>query len=658
MGEYVWVPNASQIESANVTRLMRSCGFTVDSSDLAATQACVRAFIRKTQRDVVWFWERALADMGLVWERPYDQVLDVSKGHAFADWFVGGRTNIVSNCVDRHEKSALSEQTALISEAEDGTAHRYTYSELAQRVGALAAQLGELGVGVGDRVACYMPMVGEVVIALLATQKIGAIFVPIFSGFAPPAVRERLEDTGVKVVFTADTAMRRGKPFALKAQLDAAVDGLECVTAVVVLKRGIDGTTCPMQDGRDHVLREALRSGETAPDTVAMPAMGPALMLFTSGTTGKPKATVHTHAGCLAQMGKELCYNFDLRQEDVFFWVSDIGWMMGAWEIIGCLMHGACLVVFEGAPNYPDDARLWQAVERHEVTVLGISPTTVRMLMRGGDDAVEAHPMPSLRMLGSTGEPWDPESYDWYFEKVGRKRCPVINISGGTDIVGCFLAPLPIIPIKRASLQSPGLGMDVDVFDEQGNSIVGEVGYLVCKQPAPSMTRGLWNNEAQYLATYWSTFPEIWNHGDWAMVDQEGDWFVFGRADDTMKIAGRRVGPGEIESALIGHDAVSEAAAVGVSDELKGTDVVCFVVLHPGVSESEALRKELSDAVVAALGKVDKPSAVRFVDDLPKNRSGKILRRLISKHYQGQGQAGDAAHAANPEALAAVSASR
>jgi acetyl-CoA synthetase len=342
----------------------------------------------------------------------------------------------------------------------------------------------------------------------------------------------------------------------------------------------------------------------------------------------------------------------------VFFWFSDIGWMMGPWEIIGCYMHGGTIVVFEGAPDYPAADRVWQSVERHGVTMLGMSPTAIRMLMRAGDDFVTRHPMPSLRMLGSTGEPWDTDSYLWYFHNVGKGRCPVINISGGTDIVGCFLAPLPILPLRAATLQSPGLGMAVDVFDEQGRSLRGEVGYLVCKQPAPSMTRSLWKNDEKYLETYWSKFPGVWNHGDWALCDEDGYWYLLGRADDTLKIAGRLVGPGEIEAALIEHEAVSEAAAVGVPDPIKGTDVVCFVVLHKHARESEALRQELVQCVVRALGKVDKPKAVYFVDDLPKTRSAKILRRLIQRRFLGERELGDLSGVGNPDALDAIARAR
>jgi acetyl-CoA synthetase len=653
MSEPIWKPSAERIANANVTRLMRKLGFTVDPNDAAAVAAQARDFVRRSTENIEWFWQAALADMGVRWQRPYDRLLDTSRGNAWADWFIGGQLNIVDNCVDRHAETRGA-ATALIAETEDGQVRRYSYAELAEHVGKLAAVLQDLGVEPGDRVACYMPMVAEVVFAMLATQKIGAVFMPIFSGYAPPAVRERLADAEVKVLFTTDGSMRRGAPFSLKTQADAAIAGLDHVSAVLVVRRIGEGVQCPMQAPRDRFYDEAMSSQTRIAQTAKTDALHPALMLFTSGTTGKPKGTVHTHGGCLATMGKELLYNFDLRSDDVFFWFSDIGWMMGPWQLIGCFMHGAAVVIFEGAPNYPEADRVWRLVEKHKVTTLGISPTAIRLLMRAGEQWVEGLSMPTLHTLGSTGEPWDPESYRWYFEKVGKGRCPVINISGGTDIVGCFLAPLPIMPLRETSLQSVGLGMDVDVFDEDGKSIRGEVGYLVCKQPAPSMTRGLWKADDKYLDTYWSRFPNIWNHGDWALVDDNGDWFLFGRADDTMKIAGRRVGPGEIEAALIEHPAVSEAAAVGVPDELKGTDVVCFVVLHRGFEESAELREALAQTVVAALGKVDRPRAVRFVDDLPKTRSAKILRRLIQRRYLGEPELGDMSSVANPEALDAI----
>jgi acetyl-CoA synthetase len=668
MAEFIWKPSPEVIEQANVTRLMRRLGLEVDARKLEQVAAKTRDFVRRTREDPAGFWDAALRDMELAWFTPYDTTLDAAKGNAWADWFIGGKTNIALNCVDLHSQGGAAARTALIAETEDGSVREFTFGELAAQVGRVANALKECGVGKGDTVACYMPMVAEVVFAMLATQKIGAIFIPIFSGYAPPAVRERLEDAQVKVLFTADGSMRRGKPFSLKEQADKAVEGLKCVRKVIVLERltgeqfhnpqnpkpKTQNPTTPMTPGRDVFWREIVDANKPDCETEPMASMAPALMLYTSGTTGKPKGTVHTHAGCLAQMGKELHYNFDVKPGDRFWWFSDIGWMMGPWEIIGCLQHGVTLIVFEGAPDYPQPDRVWSMVERHNATHLGISPTAIRLLMRAGDQWAERHPMPSLRILGSTGEPWDPDSYQWYFDKVGKGRLPIINISGGTDIVGCFLAPLPVVPLKACSLQMPGLGMDVDVFNEEGRPVVDEVGYLVCKKPAPSMTRSLWKNDEKYLETYWSRFPEVWNHGDWAKVDRDGYWFLYGRADDTMKIAGRRVGPGEIEAALIEHEAVSEAAAIGVPDELKGTEVVCFVVLHPGHKRTEELRAELVQTVVNALGKVDRPKAVLFADDLPKTRSAKILRRLIQKKYLGETDLGDLSSVANPEALEAI----
>lgn len=691
MPDYIWKPTSEIIEKANVTRLMRKLGYVVaaDKPEKVADEA--RSFIKRTQKHTEWFWQEALQDLGIEWTKPYSKILDKSKGNAWADWFIGGETNIALNCVDKWIRDSSSEvrdsktkletrssnlgsSTALISETEDGQVRSFTFAQLNENVCRVANALKECGVKRGDTVACYMPMVAEVVFAMLATQKIGAIFIPIFSGYAPPAVRERLEDAQVKVLFTADGSMRRGQPFSIKEAADAAVAGLACVERVIVYERlrgqksevraqkkdNSELPPCPMTPKHDLWWSDIVGSQKPVCATESMPALAPALMIYTSGTTGKPKGTVHTHAGCLAQMSKELGYNFDVKAGDVFWWFSDIGWMMGPWEIIGCFAHGVTLVVFEGAPNFPNPDRVWDMVERHKVTHLGISPTAVRMLIRSGNEWADKHAMPTLRVLGSTGEPWDPESYMWYFEHVGKKRCPVINISGGTDIVGCFLAPLIIMPLKAASLQSPGLGMDIDVLNEDGKPVLDEVGYLVCKQPAPSMTRSLWKNDAKYLETYWSKFPEIWNHGDWAKVDKEGDWFLFGRADDTLKIAGRRVGPGEIEAALIAHEAVSEAAAIGVPDELKGQDVVCFVVLHKarGYKETEDLRKQLIQQVVNALGKVDRPKNVMFVDDLPKTRSAKILRRLIQKRFLGETNLGDLSSVANPDALEAVAKAR
>ena len=645
----IWSPSSNVIESSQIARWMEVLGRPLNTQQ---PEVAVSQLIEWSQNEPEAFWDALLKDLGVVWSTPYEKVLDLSRGPEWADWFVGGRTNLALNCVDL-PATETPDRLALVGEEEDGTVRRWTFAEVADEVDRWAAALRHRGIQPGDRVGCLMPMVAEVAIAMLATMKVGAVFIPIFSGYAAPSVRERLEDAGAKCLFTADLGYRRGTAFDLKSHADEAVEGLKDLETVFVLQRG-DGSAS-MQSKRDVWWHEIPVSDEGDTSTQMMGALDPCLMIYTSGTTGKPKGTIHTHAGCMAQMGKELRFNFDVgRDDDLFWWFTDIGWMMGPWEIIGCWLNRTPFLVCEGAPDYPGPDRLWEMIDRHKVSHLGISPTAIRLLMRSGLDPLKDKSLASLRILGSTGEPWDPESYRWFHENVGRSRLPIINISGGTDIVGCFLAPLPVLPITETSLQSPGLGMNIDVFNDAGESVEEEVGYLVCKSPAPSMTRSLWKADEKYIETYWSRFPGVWNHGDWARRDRDGQWYLFGRADDTLNIAGRRVGPGEVESALIDHDAVSEAAAIGVPDDLKGTELVCFVVLHSGQEETDDLRNQLKAQVVEALGKVDRPRSIFFVDDLPKTRSAKIVRRLIRARHLGEKDLGDLTSVANPEALEGI----
>jgi acetyl-CoA synthetase len=386
----------------------------------------------------------------------------------------------------------------------------------------------------------------------------------------------------------------------------------------------------------------------------------PCLILFTSGTTGRPKGTVHTHAGCLAQMGKEIRYAFDARPGEPFFWVTDIGWMMGPWELIGCLLYRTPVVLLDGAPDYPRADRLWEICARLGVVTLGCSPTVIRLLMRESENLPRRmHDLSKLRVLGSTGEVWDEASYLWYFENVGGRACPIMNISGGTEIVGCHLQPYPLDALKPCSLGGPALGMDVDVFTDDGRPAPrGTMGHLVCKQPAPSMTKSFLHDDARYLETYFSRFRGVWYHGDWAKVDEDGQWFLFGRTDDTFKVAGKRVGPGEIEGALTSHPMVSEAAVIGVPDEIKGTALVCFVVLKSATEarpELPHLESELITHVAHRLGKPLAPKHVFMVSALPKTRSGKIVRGTMTRAFLGQ-PLGDLSSIENPQALDAIAA--
>jgi acetyl-CoA synthetase len=383
----------------------------------------------------------------------------------------------------------------------------------------------------------------------------------------------------------------------------------------------------------------------------------PLFIAYTSGTTGRPKGSVHVHAGWLAKVAEEGAFQTDCTPEDTLFWFTDMGWIMGPWEVTAALGNGATLALYEGAPDWPDVDRLWAFLERHRVTILGISPTLVRALLPHGDEPVRKHDLSALRILGSTGEPWNLAPWQWYFEVVGGGRCPVINISGGTEVGACFLSPHPVEPLKPMSLGGPSLGMAVDVYDDEGKPVRDAVGELVCTRPWPGMTRGLYRDPDRYIETYWSRWPDVWVHGDWASVDADGDWFLHGRSDDTIKVAGKRLGPAEVESVLVGHGAVQEAAAVGIPDEVKGESLWVYVVLRAGVEESDVLRAELAGVVADTLGKSFKPSVVHFTDALPKTRNAKVLRRAVRAVATGK-DPGDLSSLEDPATIEAVRAAR
>lgn len=601
----------------------------------------------RSVEDIAWFWDAVMKDLGILWDRPYQSVYDSSNGIAFTRWFIGGGLNIVRNCLDRHAIDH-PEALACIWEGEEGTVRTTTFGDLFLQVNRLANGLVSLGIQKGDTIGMYMPMTLEMVTAFYATLKVGAIVIPIFSGFAPAAVATRLQHAEAKLLFTADGFLRRGNRIEMKKAADQAVKKIPSLVHTIIVKRL--GNSVPWKEGRDVWYHALVETQGDSFSTVSMESEDYCMILYTSGTTGTPKGTVHTHAGALAQIGKELAYNFDVKPDDRFFWLTDIGWMMGPWMIIGVHLLGGSILIFEGAPNYPRPDRLWEMATRHRITHFGISPTAIRVLRRQGEEWVNQYDLSTLRILGSTGEPWDQESYLWFFEKVGGGRIPIMNVSGGTEIVGCFLAPLPIRPLKACTLQGPGLGMDVDVFDDDGHPVRGKMGHLVCKQPAPSMTRGFWKDRERYVQTYWSRWENIWFHGDWASVDEDGYWSLHGRSDDTMKVSGRRTGPAEIEAALMEHPAVSEAAAIGIPDSITGEAVICFVVLKSGVSHDKGLDDVLKDEVAQHLGKPLRPKDIYIVSDLPKTRSAKIVRRVIKAKYLGT-NLGDLSSIDNPAAI-------
>ncbi len=636
-GSFVWQPSASQFETSNVARFMKRHGIA-DYAELIA----------RSTNDIEWFWSAVVGDLGIEFFEPYEKVLEDSRGIAWSRWFVGGRLNLAHNCVDRHAASPRRDHAALLWEGEDGSVRRLSYAELRDETCRLGHALHRLGIKRGDRVGIFLPMIPEAAVALLACARIGAIAIPIFSGFGAQAVATRLNDGEAKVLLTADGFLRKGHRIPMKAVADEAATLSPSLRHVVVFRRL--GGEVPWNEAFDLDWSEVTARESSEQPVESMDSEDPFLIAYTSGTTGKPKGAVHVHGGFLVKIAQEVAYQVDMKVDDVLYWFTDMGWIMGPWEVVGGLAAGGTVFQYEGAPDVPGPDRIWDLVERHRVSILGVSPTLIRSLMRHGEAPVARHDLSRLRILASTGEPWNPDPWLWYFQNVGGGRCPVINFSGGTEAGACFLSALPITPLKPCTLVGPALGMAVDVVDPHGKSLRGGVGELICRKPWPGMTRGLWNDPERYLQTYWSRFPDVWTHGDWASIDEDGLWYLHGRSDDTLNVAGKRIGPAEVESVLVGHPGVGEAAAIGVPHELKGEAIWCFVVLRPDATPGEPLKAELRRRVSEALGKSFLPEEIRFVNDLPKTRSAKILRRAIRARVLGE-DPGDLTSLENPAAL-------
>jgi len=634
-----WAPTPGQRERANVSRLMRR--FRIGS--LAELHA-------RSVKEPSWFWAAVVEDLGIDFFRSWAQVADLSGGPEWSRWFTGGLVNVADNCVHRHARGDRAFQPSVIWEGEDGAVRQLTYRELSDAVSRLAGALGALGVRQGDRVGLYLPMLPEAVITFFACATAGIVTVPIFSGFGAEAVATRLRDSGARLLVTADGFLRRGKAHLMKDVADAAASAAQVEKTLVVRRLG---GPAPWNRDRDTWFHDAVTSA-TPMAAVPLDPETPLLIVYTSGTTGRPKGVVHVHGGFLVKVAEEFAYQLDVHPGDRLHWVSDMGWIVGPWQAtaVGCL--GATLVLHEGAPDYPAPDRLWRLVDRHGISCLGLSPTLIRSLRAHGDLFLDGHDRSPLRVLATTGEPIDFPSYRWLSDVVGDRRLPVINVSGGTEVGACFLSPHPVEPLKPTSLQGPALGMDMDVWGDDGKPVPhGEVGHLVCKQPWPSMTRGFWNDRDRYLQTYWRRWPGIWFHGDWARRDTDGHWYVLGRSDDTLNVAGKRLGPAEVESVLAAHPAVAESAAVAAPDPLKGQAIWCYCVLHAGVTVGEALRQELSDLIAASLGAPFRPGKVWFVAALPKTRSAKVLRRVIQA-VAGRRDPGDLSSLEDPASVDAI----
>jgi acetyl-CoA synthetase len=616
---FIWQPSPELIDRANLTRLQRKLG-APDYHELH------RISVEEPDR----FWPAVIDDLGIEFSRRWDTVVDSSRGPEWSTWFVGGRVNLARVCVHRW----AGEEEALVGLYEDGARESLTWSEMSRQVTQLAEYLVELGVGEGDRVALYMPMCPAVAVASHACAHIGAVQVPIFSGFAAPAIASRLEDSQAKVVICADWSLRRGK----RIEMTEALIGAGSFAVEFVIEWNRETRTWP-----DQVTRQP---GVLPPLEVDSEA--PYLLAYTSGTTGRPKGALHVQGSFLVSIAREVAYQTDVKRGDRIHFATDMGWIMGPWTIVGGGAAGATIVFAEGAPDWPDD-RLWRLVESEQVTMLGLSPTLVRALIPKGEPRAN---LSSLRTFCTTGEPWNPDPYRWLFDRVGGARVPIVNISGGTEVGACFLTTVLTEPIKPVALGFAALGLEMAVVDQIGQNVrTGQVGELVCRRPWPGMTRGIWGDDERYLEAYWRRFPGVWTHGDWASVDEDGYWYLHGRSDDTLNIAGKRIGPAELESAAMASGIVMEAAAIGVPHAVKGEVAWIFCVPKPGEKQQD---DTVADAVSAALGKAFKPNRIVWVDALPKTRSAKIVRRAVRARVLGK-DPGDLSSLENPESLDEIS---
>jgi len=633
-----WVPSQKYMESTRIYNWMKKLGF----SDY-------EKFLDASVNDTEWYWGEVEKELGIEWISPYEQVLDLSKGMKHPNWYTKGKLNIIHSIIDRWAKdSSTSRQLALIWEGEDGEVKKYTYSELNDWINRVAQGFRNHGIKKGDRIAIYMPMIPETAVAILAAVKIGAIFTPAFSGYGSDPLSIRLNASQAKMIITADGFLRKGKEIKMKEEVARAVTASSSIEKVVVVRRL--NRDIPWKDGFDMEWADLETTEVSESNTEVMESQDPMMLIYTSGTTGKPKGAVHTQSGFPIKAALDLGIGMDVQQGDRLLWIADMGWLTGPLVLFGALLNGATAVFYEGAPDFPEPNRIWKLTSEHQVTHLGISPTLVRSLMRYGNQYLENHDFEKLRVIGSTGEPWNPEPWVWLFEKLGKGKIPIINYAGGTEIGGGILTNVLVKPITPITFNSPMLGMDVQVFSENGQSVRESLGELVLKKPWVGMTKGFWQEPERYEKSYWNRWPETWVHGDWAVVDENGFWTITGRSDDTLNVAGKRLGPSEIESVLIEHECVVEAGIIGVPDHIKGEAPVCFVVKKMEEYDNSDLEEELIHLITIKMGKSMRPKAIHFVSDLPKTKNGKVLRRAIRASYLNT-DIGDLSSLENPETL-------
>ena len=613
--EPAWVPDPTAVANSRVNELARRLGHE-DAAHLHAAAVI----------DPETFWSEVVADLGLEFTRPFERVIDETRGHEFPSWFVGGSYNVVQNACLRHATGPYADKDAVVYEGDDGTRRALTYRELDVQVRRFAGNLAAAGVRRGDRVVLFVPVVPEASVAFLAIAMIGAISVPAFTGFSAEALATRIRDSEAVAVVTADATTRRGGLVPLKLTVDRALDSTTTVSTVFVVRH--QRNEIPMSAGRDVYWDEL--DAEPRPAEVAdTDSNEPLAIVYTSGTTGAPKGIVHTHAGLGVKAAYDFAYGFDVSADDTIAWISDMGWLVGPLMILGGLQLGATIIFMEGVPTFPTEDRIWETIERNQVTVQGVAPTGMRAVMSAGSRP--ARPLKSLRAYVSTGEAWDEATWWWLFEAIGRRRVPIINYSGGTEVGGGLIVGYPSIACEAAGFNGPLPGIDVDVVDETGEPVTGTVGELVVRNTFPGMTQSFWRDDQRYLETYWDRWKNVWVHGDLASITPEGSWKIHGRSDDTIKVSGRRIGPSEIETALLADGRIAEAAAIGVPDPARGQSIVAFVVL----ADADAAPADIAATALVNVGRSFAP-VLEFVPSLPKTKNGKVMRRAIRARYLDQ----------------------
>ncbi len=659
-----WRPSEEVIEKSQLKKFMRQTG--AKSWD---------ELYQKSVEDVEAFTAEVLKFLDIKFDPTYEKLLDTTEGIEWSKWCVGGGLNITEMCLDRWIETEIEDQAAIIWEGEEGEVLELTYKDLKGDVELCSAGLREYGLGKGDAIGIHLPMIVETVIALLAINRIGAIAVPVFSGYGIEAISSRFNAVKAKAVFTCEGFTRRGKFIDTFSIAKSAISNNPTIEKVFVVseKNKIEEDSAKYKTFWSELMNKGLQSQNLQySENEPTDANDPLIILYSSGTTGRPKGIAHVHCGFPIKAAQDMAFGTDVGKGTRISWITDIGWMMGPWLIYGALINGATMVLYDGSPDYPNADRMWEFCAKHKVEILGISPTLIRVLSTKGDDLPKKHDLSSLRAFASTGEPWNPAPWYWLFEKVGDSKLPIINYSGGTEISGGILMGNPLLPQKAGSFPAPCPGIDADILDEEGNSLpAGAVGELAIRKPWIGMARGFWQENERYLETYWSRFEKIWVHGDFAMKDSDGHWYILGRSDDTLNVAGKRVGPAEIESLLVADKRVAEAAVIGVPHEIKGTAMVAFCVLagsagslpasemssnsiedkHAGrLPALPTLEAELKAVVAKDMGKPLAPSRIHFVSALPKTRNAKVMRRVIRSAYLGE-DVGDVSALENPNTV-------